>query len=578
MCPHQHTLRAVLTAAALVLALRSDAQTPSFRPPQPPVLTHGDRPPPDAIFTNDPKVALIYQANRGIAWWDKQPADFVRAMPEFVTTLNACEVFSLPNPNRTPQDLAAESLQLKNIMRRSARFMYNASELEKNKQLCAINDCEGRAWQQTEKVKSRLVRRKVLLHDLQQLSLEQQQRVRALFAQQEQLLSQRVTGTMVPDAQVVALTTAIARLLPAYAYLGTRLPTPAEIQPLLAPNEVLLSFFYTDNARAIYVWIITPQNAHFEKLTVMTYDFFALAEQARRLAEAGASLECVRTSLAPLTAPLAEKIQLREGSRLIIATDQNLSTLPLALLPWSNGRALGDVFEIAYAPSATLFYHLRRAKRDTRYATLYAGFAAPEPRLANTEVGSVGSLFERSLIVSNATTADIQRHRQAIAGARYLHFVAHNRTYGEIEDVQLAFGDDTHLTSDDILTLDNHAEVVLLPACETIAPDDPYAAQLYEQPSCTGRPHLMSEMACICSIGESFSDLSGAFFAAGSRHLLLSQWEIRDEGVTTEFMKRFLHAVSQGQSPTLALRDTQRVIREAHPEPVYWAGFIIAGD
>ena len=56
MCPHQHTLRAVLTAAALVLAPGSNAQTPSFRPPEPPVLTRADRPGPDAIYSNDPKV------------------------------------------------------------------------------------------------------------------------------------------------------------------------------------------------------------------------------------------------------------------------------------------------------------------------------------------------------------------------------------------------------------------------------------------------------------------------------------------------------------------------------------------
>jgi CHAT domain-containing protein len=578
MCPHQQTLRAVLTAAALVLASWSNAQTPSFRPPEPPVVARADRPGPDAIYSNDPKVAIIYQANRGIAWWDRKPPDFVRAMPEFITTLNTVEVFSLPNPNRSPQELAAESLQLKDIMRRSARFMYNAAELEKNKQLCAANDCVGRAWQQSEKVKSRLLRRKLLLHDLQHLAPADEQRARALITQQEDLLRQRITGAVVPDEQVAALTSAIARLLPSYAYLGPRLPTPSQIQPLLASNEVLLSFFYTDNGRAIYVWIITPQEAHVEKLLVRTYDFFALAEQARRLAEAGAPLECVRTSLLPLVAALAEKIHLPENARLIIATDQNLSTLPLALLPWDNGRALGDAFELTYVPSATLFYHLRRTKRDARFTTTYAAFAAAEPAEGNTEIRSVGSLFEHPIIVPNATAEAVQAHRDTIAGARYLHFVAHNRTNGEIEDVQLEFGEESHLTSDAILALDNHAQVVLLPACETIAPDDPYAAKLAEAPSCNGQPLLESDLRCICSFGESFSDLSGAFFAAGSRHLLLSQWAIRDERATTEFMKRFVNALTQGQSPTQALRETQRIMRERHPEPAYWAGFIIAGD
>jgi len=575
MCPHQQTLRAVLTAAALVLALQSSAQTPSFRPPQRPVLTPRIGPGPDAIYTNDPKVAIVLQANRGIAWWDRKPADFVRAMPEFVTTLAMSEVFSLPNPNRSPQDLAAESLKLKDIMRRSARFMYNAADLPAHKALCAANDCEGRAWQQTEKVKSRLLRRKLLLHELQQLSPVAQERARTLIDQQEALLGQRLAGVTVPDSQVAALTTAIARLLPSYAYLGPRLPTPADIQQLLAPNEVLLSFFYTDNARAIYVWIITPQTAVFKKLTITTYDFFSLAEQARRLAEAGAPTDCVQTSLRAIAAALAEQIQFPTGSRLIIATDQNLSILPLTLLPWGNG-SLGDS-EITYVPSATLFYHLRRMRRDTHFTTQYVGFAATQPPFGNSEIASVGSLFDQPLVVQDASASAIQAQREIIAGARYLHFVAHNRTNGEIEDVQLAFGDEP-LTSDDILQLTNHAEVVLLPACETIAPDDPFAAQLYEPPSCTGRPHLLTEMACICSFGESFSDLSGAFFAAGSRHLLLSQWKIRDERVTTEFMKRFLHAVREGQSPTAALRDTQRVIRERYPDPAYWAGFIIAGD
>lgn len=575
MCPRQQTLRAVLTAAALVLAVKSSAQTPSFRPPQRPVLTPRLGPGPDAIYTDDPKAMMIIQANRGIHWWDRKPADFARAMPEFITTLAMSEVFSLPNPSRSPQDLAAESLQLKDIMRRSARFMYNAAELPAHKQLCAANDCRGRAWQQTEKVKSRLLRRKLLLHELQQLSAAEQKRARALIDQQEALLGQRLNGATVPEAQVAALTSAIAQLLPSYAYLGPRLPTPADIQGLLAPNEVLLSFFYTDNARAIYVWIITPQATVFKKLTITTYDFFSLAEQARRLAEAGAPTECVRTSLRSIASALAEQIKIPPGSRLIIATDQNLSILPLTLLPWGNG-SLGD-FEIAYVPSATLFYHLRRMRRDTRFATQYAGFAATDPPGGNSEIASVSSLFDRPLVVQDASASTIQSHRNVIAGARYLHFVAHNRTNGEIEDVQLAFGDEP-LTSDDILRLTNHADVVLLPACETIAPDDPFAAQLYEEPSCTGRPHLFTEMACICSFGESFSDLSGAFFAAGSRHLLLSQWAIRDERATTAFLKRFLHAVREGQSPTAALRETQRVIRERYPDPAYWAGFIIAGD
>ena len=83
----------------------------------------------------------------------------------------------------------------------------------------------------------------------------------------------------------------------------------------------------------------------------------------------------------------------------------------------------------------------------------------------------------------------------------------------------------------------------------------------------------------VFTTGESFSNLTRAFFAAGSQRLLVSQWSIPDSKAVSDFMSIFFRYLSGGHEPNEALRKTKEFIREHHKAPpVHWAGFILVGD
>jgi CHAT domain-containing protein len=79
--------------------------------------------------------------------------------------------------------------------------------------------------------------------------------------------------------------------------------------------------------------------------------------------------------------------------------------------------------------------------------------------------------------------------------------------------------------------------------------------------------------------GEGLHGLTQAFFAAGSRRVLGTLWEVEDEA-TSVWMQHFYLALKETHSPLKALHKAQEKMA-ADPEwssPYYWAGFALAGD
>lgn len=525
--------------------------------------------------------------------------DFERAMPLYKRFGELIEPYLLPDPTRTTPDLAYEALDKKDYFRKYTQFMSNAYVVRK--ELCARNDCLAAGWQMLEKMKARLVRTQIVGTELTRLPESEQQRVTAMLEREKELYlgplrAQRPTRTREELAALKAVQSDIARALPSYRFLGSRVPTAEEVSAILAQDEIFLSFFYTDQYRTSYVWKL--EHGHRPELYPLTLSpgakpdspvLIAYTEQARSLLQRGESLECVKLELELLSKILLEsaKLPVTGGRRrLIVATDENLSVLPLHLLSF-NGKPLSESFDITIVPSATIFYLLRTRRLQQpapTYRLQYAAFASPELSYGTNEVRSVGALFEdaHKHAPDSATKQDIDRARSAIAGARFLHFVAHNRSTGQVQDFYLDFSakgrDDGRLTSKDLASLSNRAELVLLTACQTASRDDPYAARLEGTVTCGGRPTLVSPLECICSIGESFSNLSGSFFAAGSRRLLLTLWDIPDDQATVLLVTHFLNDVRNGVAPERALETAKAEVRRNFPEPVYWAGYVLAGD
>jgi tetratricopeptide (TPR) repeat protein len=77
--------------------------------------------------------------------------------------------------------------------------------------------------------------------------------------------------------------------------------------------------------------------------------------------------------------------------------------------------------------------------------------------------------------------------------------------------------------------------------------------------------------------GDGVYGLRRAFTVAGARTLVMSLWKVPDEQ-TGRLMSEFYRALQSGRTKVEALREAQRVVREAEPDPFFWGAFICQGD
>jgi CHAT domain-containing protein len=64
---------------------------------------------------------------------------------------------------------------------------------------------------------------------------------------------------------------------------------------------------------------------------------------------------------------------------------------------------------------------------------------------------------------------------------------------------------------------------------------------------------------------------------AGSSSVITSLWNIDDEA-TQQLMVAFYTHLKAGLSKAEALRAAEIDVRKQHPNPYYWAGFVLMGD
>jgi hypothetical protein len=79
------------------------------------------------------------------------------------------------------------------------------------------------------------------------------------------------------------------------------------------------------------------------------------------------------------------------------------------------------------------------------------------------------------------------------------------------------------------------------------------------------------------SAGDEVVGLTRAFFFAGTPTVIASLWNVDDEA-TSLLMEHFYTHLREGVGKAAALRQAQLEVREAYPEPHYWAGFVLSGD
>jgi CHAT domain-containing protein len=543
---------------------------------------------------------------------------FDKAMPLYLMFANFADPFITIDPSDRPQETIRKSLIIKDVSRNYAKFMLNTLQVRPN--LCKTTNCMELGWQMTERVKSRLLRVDLINAAMSRLSGTEREQVQQLIntvkAQRTERNRQRIysgnlLGPTVADTTIEAIDREISKRLPEYTELAGEVPSLQRVKDTLADNETFLSFLYTNNRRKIYVFKLEKNqpidsNQVVIKTEMLTEPLYNSIESMKEKITDGASLKeisgpCVSEDqagelcgLSGIYSKLIAPLRLTPHRRLIVATDLNLSALPFDIIPMPDDGLMMDHFDITYVPSATVFYHLRQKRTSTRQRTAafqydYAGFGYSGEESnslihTETEIANAARNFKNAPNVPNATEDDIYNHSAEITDARFLHFATHNYFEPGVDaSFYLVFGPrgqkSGHLTSQKIVAnLRNRSELTVLSSCETAQANDNYrmgtVTPLDPQKDGAYSRGILSE--CVCSYGESFSNLSGAFFAAGSKRLLLTQWKIRDDALTEEFISKFFWLLSRDLQPSEALKDTKRKMRDE--PPMAWAGFMLAGD
>jgi CHAT domain-containing protein len=423
----------------------------------------------------------------------------------------------------------------------------------------------------------------------------------------------------------------IARLRqehPQYAALHYPQPLPPEVLPL-QDHEVLLAYAISEEATYLFrtkkggvdkVWRLPIRKADLERQV----ETFLLPLQQ----SGGVSIEAFSPqqghSLYRLL--LAEALQdAAPGTQFILVPDGILGSLPfesLVMTPGRNvqeSRFVGEAWPLRYVQSATVFALLRSLgpstasqaffalghpiydQRDPRYTAYKQGAPLPTlppqalttyafrgraiqragsnatrgeereetlsyPPLPETEseVKAIAQLLgttpQPPNILLHAVANETQLRHTPLAQYRYLHFATHADLPGKLQGINEPFlllgqventtQDDGLLTLSEVLDLRLDADMVVLSACVT------------------GRGATIE--------GEGVANFARALHQAGARNVVVSLWEVASEA-TEAFMTHFYRYLQDGKPKAQALALARQDIRALHPNPFFWAAFVLHG-
>ncbi|OWF65056.1 hypothetical protein B6A14_04385 [Polynucleobacter hirudinilacicola] len=443
-----------------------------------------------------------------------------------------------------------------------------------------------------------------------------------------------------------ALKKEIEKKFPDYAELVE--PKPASIertQRLLKADEVLVSWYFSENTG--YVWAISKQGAQFSQLSIGRKQMAKEVAQLRKALDPGVStideippfdvalaFKLYQEILAPVEAgfkgkkvmlvvPHAELGQLPISLLVTRATNQPAKGGAIAFAGYKSVPWLTRDIAVAQVPSVTALTALRTLPEGNPNRKNFVGFGdpyfssaqeksaqkSPSTQLAtrgmplklrsapktsgvsSAELALLPRLPDTSLEIEEiakvvgAQPSDIFLHKQAsvrqvtsmdLSDRKVVMFSTHGLVPGELNGLTqpaLALSspdvtgdkDDGLLTMDKVIALKLDADWVVLSACNTAAGEG--------------------------AGSEAVSGLGRAFFFAGAKALLVSNWpvdSVASRSLMTDLFKSQQKA--QGTSKAELLRQAmlnqidQGGMKEggnmkyAYAHPLFWAPFVVVGD
>jgi CHAT domain-containing protein len=277
-----------------------------------------------------------------------------------------------------------------------------------------------------------------------------------------------------------------------------------------------------------------------------------------------------------LIEPVAKELQ--NVRTVCVVPDSFLWTLPFQALTTKRGNYLVEQYALYYAPSLSVLHEMNDRSRQTITNGSLIAFGNPvlgrDEKLnqdlcplpeAETEVAEVAATVPSKLIkVLVGREADEKSFKAFAPDYATIHLATHGvldnrdplyshllltRTQGDVEN-------DGSLEAREIMNMHLNADLAVLSACET------------------GNGRI--------SPGEGVIGMSWAFFVAGTRSTVVSQWRVNSES-TSQFMKGFYQTLAnqphQGDK-SQALREASiRLLKDPrYRHPFYWAGFVLVGS
>ena len=449
--------------------------------------------------------------------------------------------------------------------------------------------------------------------------------LRALIEQEAALRYQLVTSASSPagtEDKLRALRREIASQFPRYRQLvAPAIPTPEAVGAVLHAGEVYVDLYAGRDAS--YAFVVRPDRTL--HAVVLPVTRAALAKQVAALRAgfdagmpptqpgdlAGFDLMAAAGLYRALIAPIEADLQ---GAKTVyLSTSGILSSIPFEVLLRRPASSLADAdwwldsTTPVRMPSASALVSAR-AERVAHAGQPLVAFADPsfdgsaqapqegdapaaagarafpvdartlsfdyrrvEPLPetlgeANAIATALGASPQQSVISGRAAS---RSHvlGENLANDRVVLFATHGVIPGEVPGLRkaglaLAYEGrglpDSILTADDIVTLRLNADWVVLSACNTgLASGD---------------------------AGDSVSALARAFFAAGARTLLVTQWAVESKSAVLVTSGLFeTYAADPALSKADALAQTERAMAAGkdgalYRHPYYWAAYFLAGD
>lgn len=367
---------------------------------------------------------------------------------------------------------------------------------------------------------------------------------------------------------------------------------------VLTPSD--LNSFSREAARAYIEYVVTYERVYLFVLTksrseagfelktytvgVKSEELASKIERFRRMManRNPAFAEAARELFDLLIQPAAE--QLAGVRTLCIVPDGVLWDVPYQALLSSRDRYLIEDYALHYAPSMSVLREMRsRAKSNVaRGGAALLAFGNPvvgfpsqssitstESRSlpeAETEVAALASIYGstqiKALIRQDATEKSF---KQLAPSHRVLHLATHgvldnrNALYSRLllTKIESDTENDGALEAREIMDMNLRADLAVLSACETAR----------------GK----------VGAGEGVIGMSWAFFIAGVRTTVVSQWKVNSAG-TSRLMVEFHRALRSHDSETASKADalqkaaTALMRDERYRHPFYWAGFMVIGS